>query len=64
MIRLIHDCKTGEIIEQQLTSNEIMELEKVSLIEEKLRLEKHNARLDLLNRLNITEDDLRLILGD
>ncbi len=77
MFRIEHDVETGEIKEIELTAKEIKELEKeyaeakakndiaeAKAITEQAEAEaKATAKAALLNRLNITEDEAKLLLS-
>jgi len=65
MIR-IHDVQTGEIIDREMTANEIKKHEENLAAFETLKNEhqaKAAAKADLLNRLGITADEAALLLG-
>jgi len=70
MIRINHNVETGEITEIELTSNEIKELEKqyaeTKLESDKAKAEaeaKESARQAILDRLGLTADEAKLLLG-
>jgi len=70
MFRIEHNVETGEVIEIKLSPEEVSEFEKVyadSVAQEQIKkaeLEaKQTARQALLDKLGITEDEARLLLG-
>jgi hypothetical protein len=66
MKKLIADCTTGEVYERDFTQEELEQYEKdqVRLATEKAEAEtKAQAKVDLLERLGITEDEAKLLLG-
>ncbi len=70
MFRIEHNVETGEVIEIELSPEEVSEFEKVyadSVAQEQIKkaeLEaKQTARQALLDKLGITEDEARLLLG-
>jgi hypothetical protein len=70
MFRVEHNVETGEIIEIPLTAAEIKEIEKLqkkaaeqqAIIDAELA-EKETVRQALLDKLGITADELKLLLG-
>lgn len=65
-IKIIHNLETGEIIEREMTPEEVAqrELDEAEAEAEKVeRLAKEEQRLALLDRLGLTEDEAKLILG-
>ena len=60
---LNYNHATGEIIERDLTSNEISELEFLSTQIKTKENENATARVALLERLGITAEEAQLILG-
>lgn len=64
--RIVHNAKTGEITEVEMTAEEVAQLEadRAAL---RLKLEKKAeaevARQALLDRLGITADEARLLIG-
>jgi hypothetical protein len=70
MFRIEHNVETGEIIEIPLTESEIKEMEKAAA-EIKAQVEKQEAEVAakaaakaaLLERLGITEEEAKLLLG-
>ena len=66
MKKIIVDCESGEIIERELTKEELEQLaigqaeQKQKELQEKLEAEKKAA---LLEKLGITEEEARLLLG-
>ena len=62
----IHDVSTGEIIERELTAEEIEDraiLAAEVAAEEEAKEQKAMAKAELLERLGITEDEAKLLLG-
>jgi uncharacterized protein (AIM24 family) len=66
----IHNAETGEIIEVELTADEIAQREadaiayaKAKAEEEKSAAKKADAKAALLERLGITADEAALLLG-
>lgn len=61
-----HNVETGEIIERELTSEELIQ-QKIDFEAEELRIaankQKAIARAALLERLGITEEEAKLLLG-
>jgi hypothetical protein len=70
MFRIEHNVETGEIIEIPLTAQEIKEIEKLqkeaaeqqAIIDAELA-EKKAARQAIADRLGLTADELKLLLG-
>jgi hypothetical protein len=63
----IHNVETGEIIEREMTSDELTQwqADKVEAENAKATVAaKAHERAALLARLGITEDEARLLLGD
>ena len=62
----IHNAETGQIMERELTEEEV-ESRKIALQIENARLfaenEKARKRAEILERLGLTEDEAKLILG-
>lgn len=70
MSKKIIDCATGEIIERDLTSEEIAEEAKdakaIAKEREAIEMAKQQesaARQAILDRLGLTEEEARLLLG-
>jgi hypothetical protein len=66
MTKLIVDCETGETVERELNKAEkdqqkIDEAEYLAIQAEKA--EKEAARLAIAERLGLTADELKLLLG-
>lgn len=62
----IHDLSTNEIVEREMTSDEIETLLKTQADaqREQLEAEQRKAqRAELLERLGLTEDEARVLLG-
>lgn len=65
MIR-IHNVETDEIIDREMNDEEfaLFEADRAKAIaEEKAKLEAETKRTELLERLGLTEEDARLLLG-
>jgi FMN-dependent NADH-azoreductase len=61
-----HNVETGEIIERDLTEAELaqMEIDAIESAAQKAAYEaKVQAKAELLDRLGITEDEAKLLLG-
>ena len=66
MSKKIIDCETGEVVERDLTKEEIEQEKKdQKIIEQRERLiaEHENKRLAILERLGLTEDEAKVLLG-
>jgi hypothetical protein len=70
MLRIIHNVQTGEIVEVELSKAEIKQLEKEQTeIEQKQfarQVEadaKKTAKAAILDRIGLTADELKTILG-
>jgi acyl-CoA reductase-like NAD-dependent aldehyde dehydrogenase len=66
MSKLIVDCSTGETIERELNAEELAQQaidQAVANAEEEARQAKAAQRQALLNRLGITEEEARILLG-
>jgi Mn-containing catalase len=68
--KILHDVATGEITEVELTANEIKELQKKQALAEKETKaeeaeakEKATAKAAILDRIGLTVDELKTILG-
>jgi Mn-containing catalase len=68
--KILHDVATGEITEVELTANEIKELQKKQALAEKETKaeeaeakEKATAKAAILDRIGLTADEAKLILG-
>ena len=62
----IHNVETGEIIEREMTSEELAQFEKDKLnaaIRKQAELEAANTKTALLEKLGITEDEAKLLLS-
>ena len=65
-IKTIHNVETGEIIEREMTAEEIAQQEKDEREFAQLKAEaqaKATQKAALLERLGITEDEARLLLA-
>jgi hypothetical protein len=65
MIR-IHNIETNEIIDREMTAAEFKKFEADQLADAKITIEieaKDAARQEILDRLGITADEAKLILG-
>lgn len=63
---VIHNCDSGEIITREMTAKEIEQAEKdeqsrLAIIE--ARIAKENKRKQVLEKLGITADEAKLLLG-
>ena len=66
MKKLIADCTTGEVYERDFTNEELKQYEKNQIKWEAEKAEaeaKAQAKVDLLERLGITEDEAKLLLS-
>jgi hypothetical protein len=63
MIQRIHDLETGEIIDLPLPDNEIAERLEYAAKKQAEAEAKEAARQALLDKLGITEDEAKLLLG-
>jgi len=68
--KILHDVATGEITEVELTANEIKELQKKQTLAEKetkaeeaTLAQKDAKKAVLLERIGLTADELKTILG-
>lgn len=62
----IHNVETGEVIEREMTANELAQWEADKAASEAKAQEQAEAqakRQALLDKLGITEDEARLLLG-
>ena len=62
----IHNVETGEIIERDMTAEEILELEAKAETDALLKAEaeaKEAAKAAILERIGLTADELKTILG-
>lgn len=62
----IHNVETGEIIEREMTANELAQWEADKAAAEAIKTEveaKEAARQALLHKLGITADEAKLLLG-
>jgi len=65
-MKRIVNCKSGEIIDRELTDDEIKQQEIDSKIIEELKIEaeaRQAAKQVILDRLGLTADELKTILG-
>jgi len=65
-MKRIVNCKSGEIIDRELTDDEIKQQEIDSKIIEELKIEaeaRQAAKQVILNRLGLTADELKTILA-
>jgi hypothetical protein len=58
-----HNCETGEIIQRELTAAEIKQREDEAVKAQAEREAKAQAKAALLERLGITEEEAKLLLG-
>ena len=66
LMTTIHDLQTGEIVTREMTVDEIANFENVQakVAEEKrIELEASTSKAALLDRLGITEEEARLLIG-
>ena len=66
MNKLIVNCETGEVIETELTEKDLAQQEIDEKAKEKQNAEiaaKSAARQAILDRLGLTEEEARLLLG-
>jgi hypothetical protein len=66
MTKLIVNCETGEIVERELTTDEIAQQEKDEIIIEERNLQRKKnseAKKVILDKLGITEEEVKLLLG-
>jgi arsenate reductase-like glutaredoxin family protein len=66
LTKLVHNVETGEILEVELSADEIIQIEKdkaQSIEELTQRNAKATQRAALLDRLGITEDEAKLLLA-
>ncbi len=66
MTKLIINCETGETIERELNGEELAQQAKDEAETKKAEAEakaKAEARAAILERLGITEEDAKLLLG-
>jgi hypothetical protein len=62
----IHNIETNEIIDREMTDAELeshLAQEAIDLEKAELRLAKEAAKIELLAKLGITEDEAKLLLG-
>jgi len=63
---MFHDIETGEIVEREMNNEELAQKAKDEAeLEELKNAEKARtqAKIDLLNRLGITDDEAKLLLS-
>lgn len=63
---IVHNTETNEIIEREMNADEIDQLERDQLVRETFKdeiLSQRSKRAALLEKLGITEDEARLLLG-
>jgi len=58
-----HNCETGEITQRALTAEEIAQRQAEYETEQEAKTAKAQARQALLDKLGITEDEAKLLLG-
>jgi hypothetical protein len=61
-----HNVSTGEVLEREMTSDEIEQRETDEAVFTAMReaeAEKSARRAEILHRLGLTEDEAKLILG-
>lgn len=66
MKKIVANCETGEVLEVELTAEEIEQL-KIDAQESKRikaeELAKAQARQDILDRLGLTQEEAKILLG-
>lgn len=63
---IIHNAETGEIIEREMNAEELAQFEKDKAeyaANKKAEAQAAEAKLDLLQRLGITEEEAKLLLS-
>lgn len=63
---MIHNAKTGEIIEREMNAAELAQFEKDQAeyaANKKAEVEAAQAKLDLLQRLGITAEEAKLLIS-
>ena len=66
MSKIIVNCETGEVFERELNEEELAQQtidEKIIIAKEKELAAKAKARQNLLDKLGITEEEAKLLLG-
>jgi len=66
MLIKVHNAETGEVIEREMTNEELSNFEVMKendLAHEKLKSQMVAARAALLEKLGITEDEAKLLLS-
>jgi hypothetical protein len=63
MKKTFHNVETGEIKEVLMTNDEILQIENFAIEIETVRTERQDAKAALLERLGITADEAKLLLG-
>jgi hypothetical protein len=66
MTKLIVNCETGETIERELNSDELSQLAIDETNSQALKTEaeaKATQRQSILNRLSLTEEEAKILLG-
>ena len=58
-----HNCETGEITQRELTAEEIAQRDAEHQAEQEAQAAKAAAKAALLERLGITEEEAKLLLG-
>lgn len=58
-----HNCETGEITQRQLTAQEIAQRDAEHQAEQEAKAAKAAAKAALLERLGISEEEAKLLLG-
>ena len=62
----IHNAETGEVIEREMNAQELAQWQKEKTekeAEEQTKIEQAAAKQALLNKLGITQEEARLLLG-
>jgi hypothetical protein len=66
LIMTEHNVTTGQIIEREMTADEVAQFQadkKLALEVEQAKTERAAAKVALLEKLGINEDEARLLLG-
>ena len=63
LTKRIHNLETGEVLDIELTAQEIAELEQQAQAIEQAEAEAQAQKQAILDRLGLTEDELRIVLG-
>lgn len=58
-----HNCETGEITQRELTAEEISKRDAEYQADQEAKAIKAAARQAILDRLGLTEDEAKILLG-